>query len=133
MTNNFLPDGLKVLFSLGFRYVTIATWAKDRIGLGQYRRGQTEQLLFGVKGNLPYKTDRFGKRCQASTLIGGKILPRGESHSVKPPEARREIELISYGPYLELFAREIPEPHLFHGKMVKWYVWGNEIESDIEL
>lgn len=55
VTNNFLKDGLKVVDELGFRYITNIVWVKDRIGLGQYFRGQHELCLFGVKGRLPYK------------------------------------------------------------------------------
>ena len=49
-TNNFLPDGLKVMDAWGFRYVTMITWMKSWISLGQYFRGMTEHCLFGVKG-----------------------------------------------------------------------------------
>ncbi len=34
------------------------------------------------------------------------------------------IQKVSYGPYLELFARRAA-----HG----WDIWGNEVQSDIEL
>ena len=68
VTNNFLADGLKVMESWGFRYVTTITWVKDRIGLGQYFRGITEQCLFGVKGKLPYKIID-GKRQQGQTVV----------------------------------------------------------------
>ena len=54
-TNNFLPDALEVMKAWGFRYVTMITWMKDRIGLGQYFRGLTEHCLFGIRGKLPYK------------------------------------------------------------------------------
>lgn len=37
---------------------------------------------------------------------------------------RAMIERVSYDPYLELLARE-PHPG--------WDVWGNEVESEIEL
>jgi N6-adenosine-specific RNA methylase IME4 len=66
VTNNFLPDGLEVMKAWGFQYKTIITWTKDRIGLGQYFRGITEQCLFGVKGNLSYKM-LDGKRQQGKT------------------------------------------------------------------
>ena len=120
VTNNFLPDGLKVMEAWGFRYVTTITWMKDRQGLGQYFRGITEHCLFGVKGHLPYKLDENGKRCQGLT---GFTAPRTE-HSRKPEEMRDMIRRVSYGPYVELFARE---PH------EGWDVWGNEVETDIEL
>ena len=120
VTNNFLPDGLKVMEAWGFRYVTTITWMKDRQGLGQYFRGITEHCLFGVKGHLPYKLDENGKRCQGLT---GFTAPRTE-HSRKPEEMRDMIQRVSYGPYVELFARE---PH------EGWDVWGNEVETGIEL
>lgn len=120
VTNNFLPDGLAVMEAWGFRYVTCLTWAKDRVGLGQYFRGQTEQFLFGVRGAPGYRIGADGKRAQGTTLISA---PRGR-HSAKPPEARALVEKVSPGPYLELFAREAAPG---------WDVWGNEVRSDIVL
>ena len=102
VTNNFLPDGLRVVTAWGFKYKTMITWAKDKIGLGQYFRGQTEHLIFAVRGVLPYRIREDGKRAQGRTLIEA---PR-RKHSAKPPEARAMIELVSYPDYLELFARE---------------------------
>ena len=99
----------------GFRYVTTITWAKDRFGLGQYFRGQTEHCLFGVKGKLPYKVIN-GKRQQATTLINAKRT----KHSRKPQEMYKYIERVSYGDYLELFARN---------KRENWDSWGNEIND----
>ena len=119
VTNNFLPDGLKVMEAWGFRYVTMITWLKDRVGLGQYFRGNTESCLFGVKGKLPYKTIE-GIRQQGVT---GFTAPR-TVHSRKPEEMRCMIERVSYGPRIELFARE---------KHPGWDVWGNQVESSIEL
>lgn len=114
VTNNFMQDGLNVMKEWGFRYVTMITWAKDRFGLGQYFRGQTEHCLFGVKGRLPYKIIN-GKRQQATTLINAKR----EKHSKKPREMYEYIEKVSYGNYLELFARD---------KREGWDSWGNELE-----
>ena len=119
VTNNFLGDGLKVMEAWGFRYITIITWVKDRIGLGQYYRGITEQCLFGVKGNLPYKIID-GKRQQGVTTISA---PKTK-HSQKPIEMRSMIEKVSYAPYIELFARE---------EFKNWHSWGNELKNDIEL
>lgn len=120
VTNNFLKDGIDVMEAWGFRYVTMVTWAKDRIGLGQYFRGQTEHILFGVKGSLPYKVGADGKRQQGSTLVTAKRL----EHSVKPQEFRTLVEKVSYGPYVELFARRPADG---------WDIWGNELENSIEL
>ena len=122
VTNNFLPDGLKVMESWGFNYKTTITWVKDRIGLGQYYRGQTEHCLFGVKGKLPYKLIE-GKRQQGTTVIHA---PRRE-HSQKPEEMRCFIEKVSDRTgfnKLEMFARQSAEG---------WDAWGNEVENSIDL
>lgn len=100
VTNNFLPDGLEVMKSWGFRYITKITWLKDRIGLGQYFRGMTEDCLFGVKGKVPYKIID-GKRQQGVT----GFTASKSKHSQKPEEMRRMIEGVSYAPFVELFAR----------------------------
>lgn len=118
VTNGFLEKGFEVMKAWGFRYVTCITWSKDRFGIGQYFRGQTEQCLFGVRGKLPYKIGANGKRAQGSTLLPAKR----RKHSQKPDEMRKLIEKVSYGPYLELFARE---------KAPGWDVFGNEVKSDI--
>lgn len=117
-TNNYLPAALEVMKAWGFTYKTIITWGKDKFGLGQYFRGQTEHCLFGVRGNLPYKI-ADGKRQQGRTLL---FAPRRE-HSQKPPEMRVMIEKVSYEPRIELFARE-----RFDG----WDAWGNEIAQEPE-
>jgi N6-adenosine-specific RNA methylase IME4 len=114
VTNNFLEDGLMVMRAWGFRYVSILTWKKDRIGLGQYFRGNTEHCLFGVRGSLPYRITATGVRAQGVT---GFDAPRGK-HSVKPEYLRLMAGVVSYEPRLELFARR-PAPG--------WDVWGNEV------
>ena len=119
VTNNFIPDGLKVMEAWGFEYKTCITWMKDRIGLGQYFRGMTEHCLFGVKGNLPYKIID-DKRQQGQT---GFYAPKKE-HSVKPYEMRKMIETVSYPPRIELFARE---------KFDEWDSWGNESNRGLDL
>lgn len=124
VTNNFLPDGLRVMGAWGFRFVTCITWAKvkngkPQIGLGQYFRGATEQLLFGVRGSVGYRTSERGRH-QGCTLVQAERT----EHSVKPDIFRKHIEHVSPGPYVELFARR-PAPG--------WDVWGNEVVSSISL
>ena len=111
ITNNHRAAGEFVMEALGFRYITMRTWAKDRIGLGQYWRGQTEHVLFGVMGKMPalVKTE--------STLIGKGIVPRGK-HSAKPDIFYKEVERVSPGPRLEMFAR---------ASRKGWDAWGNEV------
>ena len=115
VTNNFLIDGLKVMEAWGFKYKTAIAWGKDRFGLGQYFRGQSELCLFGVKGMIPYKSIN-GKRATSTTLL----LADRQRHSQKPQEMRRRIELVSDREgfnKIELFAR-----NNFDG----WDAWGNE-------
>lgn len=128
VTNNYLPLGLRCIERWGFRYVTKVVWVKvirlqptsDQFGLGQYFRGITEDCLFAVRGNLPYRTREDGKRGQGKTVI---MAPRRE-HSQKPDEMRSMIEVVSHEPRLEMFAR-----NSFKG----WDVWGRDCDSSIEI
>lgn len=120
VTNTHLESGLLVMDAWGFRYKTTVTWVKDRFGLGQYYRGQTEHCLFGVRGHLAYRTTEHGKRSQGVTAIHA---PR-HAHSVKPDEMRLMIERVSHAPRLELFARR---------KVAGWSAWGNQVQSDISI
>lgn len=112
--NAMLPQGLKVMGAWGFSYKTCISWVKQRSIFGYYFKGQTEQLLFGVKGSLPPQD-----RKQVTVLFANN-----RSHSQKPIEIYNVIEKVSLPPYLELFARN---------KREGWDVWGNEVESDIDL
>ena len=119
--NALLPEGLEVMKSWGFRYVSNIIWAKrrrdggpDGRGVGFYFRNVTEILLFGVKGHM-------------RTLAPGRsqvnmIETRKREHSRKPDEQYDLIESCSPGPYLELFARYPRE---------RWAVWGNEADEDV--
>lgn len=115
ITNTFLPCGFDLLKHWNFKYITLITWAKDKFGLGQYYRGQTEHIMFARKGNLPYKKELSGKRCQGSTLFHAKRT----EHSKKPEYARQMIEHVSdrkgYNK-IELFARTMKKG---------WDNWGN--------
>ena len=113
-TNNHLKDAFEVIEAWGFEYVTMITWMKDKLGLGQYFRGKTEHCLFATtKKKLPYNTIE-GKRAQGVT---GFIAPRGR-HSEKPEEMRQMIEKVSTGEKIELFARKHVDG---------WDCWGNEV------
>ena len=112
--NSLIPQALEVMKSWGFEFKTVITWVKHRSIFGYYFKGQSEQLLFGVKGKLPPQD-----RCQV-TIINGKV----SNHSKKPDEQYLLIEKVSPQPRMELFARQ---------KKEGWDVWGNEVESDIFL
>ncbi|MGP1283363.1 MAG: MT-A70 family methyltransferase [Parasphingopyxis sp.] len=121
--NALLPDGLRVMESWGFRYVSNLIWHKirkdggsDGRGVGFYFRNVTEVLLFGVRGK------------KARTLAPGRsqvnmIQSRKREHSRKPDEQYEIIEECSWGPFLELFAR---------GERPGWTVWGNQAQENYE-
>ena len=109
-TNRSLPKTFDLLTAWGFRYVTLLTWPKPSFGMGNYFRGQTEHLLFGVRGSL------LLKRKDAATLLPAWNRGPG-GHSSKPPEIYPFIESCSPGPYLELFSRVQREG---------WRSWGED-------
>jgi len=114
--NALLPDGLHVMKSWGFRYVSNIVWAKrrkdggpDGRGVGFYFRNVTELLLFGVRGSM-----RTLAPARSQVNI---IETRKREHSRKPDEQYDLIERCSPGPYLEMFARYPQEG---------WSSWGDE-------
>lgn len=112
VTNRSLPKGFALLDGWGFRYVTMLTWAKPTPGLGNYFRGQTEHVLFGVRGSLPLMRKDVGTVFHA---------PRGPNgHSSKPAEFFDLVEACSPDPYLELFGR---------GGRPGWVAWGESTGS----
>jgi N6-adenosine-specific RNA methylase IME4 len=110
ITNRSLPKGFQLIEKWGFRYVTCVTWVKPYYGMGNYFRGQTEHLLFGVKGSQPLKRKDVG------TVFNAPRGPKG--HSSKPLEVYPLIESCSPGPYLEIFARSNRDD---------WTSWGAEV------
>ncbi len=119
VTNNYLPDGLRLMSDLGFRYVTNICWVKDKSGLGQYFRGQHELMLFGVRGDgYAVRTGQRDLTTVEDSLADDILIghTRGK-HSAKPEVFRELIEARSKGPYVEIFARS---------KRPGWTVWGND-------
>ncbi|MDR1265093.1 MAG: hypothetical protein LBK42_05890 [Propionibacteriaceae bacterium] len=120
--NALLVDGLKVLESWGFRYVSNIVWAKrrkdggpDGRGVGFYFRNVTELILFGVRGSM--------RTLGPARSQVNMIETRKREHSRKPDEQYDLIESCSPGPYLEMFAR-YPRPG--------WTVWGDEADPQVE-
>jgi N6-adenosine-specific RNA methylase IME4 len=95
-TNAFLREAFQVLAAWGFSYKTMLTWAKDRMGTGDWLRGQTEHCLLAVRGNPTIVLSNH------TTLLRGPV----RAHSQKPDEFYEFVE--SYAPaprYAELFSR----------------------------
>lgn len=107
ITNRSLPKGFALLEGWGFRYITCLTWVKPHFGMGNYFRGQTEHILFGVKGSQMLRRHDVATVFHAERGKGG--------HSSKPPMIYGLIESCSPGPYLEMFSRVERD---------NWYGWG---------
>lgn len=109
ITNRSLHKGFQLLDAWGFRYITALTWCKPHFGMGNYFRGSTEHVLFGVRGSLPLL------RKDAGTWFAA---PRPGPHSAKPDAFYALVESCSPGPWLEMFARK---------PRAGWAVWGAEV------
>lgn len=115
--NKYLPETFDVIKAWGFKYSTTLVWCKNPngIGLGGTFSLTTEYLIFASKGKIG-----ASKRHDTSWW-----LEKRGRHSAKPKKFREVIEeTFPNDSKVELFARE---------KTEGWDVWGNEVESDIEL
>lgn len=149
VTDTFLEDGLALMRRMGFRYIRTFKWIKTardvsdeelqlltdaeldallRMGLGQYGRGVSEMMLFGVRGrgqaDEVWKGDRGVKAdFHAPHVLNaqGKII-----HSRKPPKSYDLIERVSRGPRLEFNARIRRAAN--DGEL--WDLHGNEAPAD---
>lgn len=104
----------EVMKAWKFQYKTKIYWRKIMsLGMGFWFRGQVEECLIGIKGNVK------AFRCQKPNFIQSKV----RNHSQKPEEffqlIEPEIEKYNLNPKIELFARE---------SRVGWDSWGNEVE-----
>lgn len=125
-----LRDALAVVEDWGFEYKHLIPWVKRRIirgsgrrpievgpyqiGMGHYFRKAHEVCMFCVSGKL-----KLTRRDMPSVLEGPKTKgPSGQKHSVKPKLLLKRAEVVSPGPYLEMFARS--------GRK-GWISWGDEI------
>ena len=109
ITNRSLPKGFVLLKKWGFRYVTCLTWCKPSIGMGNYFRGSTEHILFGVKGELPLLRKDIGTWFEAE---------RGKEHSEKPDKFYKLVEQCSPSPWVDFFGRK---------ERPGWVVLGGEL------
>lgn len=50
-TNAHIQPAFGVVEAWGFEYKALLTWVKDRMGSGEWLRGQTEHCLLAVRGN----------------------------------------------------------------------------------
>jgi N6-adenosine-specific RNA methylase IME4/ParB-like chromosome segregation protein Spo0J len=114
-TAPMLPQALEVMSAWGFSYRSNFIWAKDRAGTGYWSRNQHEQLLVGVRGDIPAPAP--GQ--QWSSLINAPV----REHSRKPDAFAEMIgQLFPNLMKIELFARGKARPG--------WRAWGTEAEVE---
>jgi len=114
ITNRSLFKGAALFEAWGFRYITCLTWCKPSFGIGNYFRGQTEHVLFGVRGSLALLRKDVGTWFPWDR-------PAKSKHSAKPDEFYTLIESCSPGPWLDIFARK---------SRPGWISWGAEVGTD---
>lgn len=112
--NALLQEGLDVIKAWGFTFRSPIYWVKPRLLLGNYFRNASELCLFGTRGKSPVKF-----HAQPNWMF----CPQ-QQHSQKPEEQYPLIRRMSYGPYLELFARY---------REVGWDIWGNEAPGGSDI
>lgn len=111
-----LPAALEVIGAWGFKYIKVGhVWVKLNpsgngrfMGLGHWQREGMELCLFATKGKPPRLNADVRQVIEA---------PIGR-HSEKPEVFQDEMERLTAGPFLELFARRVRPG---------WKCWGDEI------
>jgi N6-adenosine-specific RNA methylase IME4 len=95
-TNAFMEQAHQIARGWGFEIKTILTWVKDRIGTGDWLRGQTEHCLLCVKGKTVVSLTN------ESTALNAPL----REHSRKPDEFYQIVDRICAGKKLDYFSRE---------------------------
>jgi N6-adenosine-specific RNA methylase IME4 len=112
-TNHHMREAFAVLDAWGFKQKTILTWAKDRMGMGDWLRGQTEHCLLAVRGKPVVELTN------QTTLLPGAV----RAHSQKPIEFYHFVERLCPAPrYAYLFSR--------YRHNEKWDCHGDEAPSE---
>jgi N6-adenosine-specific RNA methylase IME4 len=133
VTNPMLQEGLETIKRWGFTYKTVGfNWFKrNKIkdswfwGLGYWSRANSELCLLATKGKPSRVSKGVHQVVDFEQFDTEPVATKIREHSRKPDEVRQRIvELCGDIPRIELFARS---------KADGWDVWGNEVESDIEL
>jgi N6-adenosine-specific RNA methylase IME4 len=95
-TNSHLPYSFSIIESWGFEYKTMLTWAKNKMGLGDWLRGKTEHCLMCVRGK---PTIQLTNQTTLLNASAGK-------HSAKPEEFYLLVEELCPGSKCEMFQRK---------------------------
>jgi N6-adenosine-specific RNA methylase IME4 len=105
-TNHHMREAFEVLDAWGFQPKTIPSWVKDKMGMGDWLRGQTEHCLMAVHGRP------IVRLTNQTTALHAPVL----AHSQKPDAFYELVEALCPAPrYAYLFARSIREGWDCHG------------------
>lgn len=116
VTNPRLFAAERIVDAWGFTYRTLLTWEKQgTLGMGYYFRGQTEHVVFATRGKLPIEASKRQRNIFRAPKTG---------HSIKPDAFYDLVEMVSPGPYLEMFSRRA---------RFGWDVWGDESLETAEV
>lgn len=117
-TNRYLPHSFDVLAAWGASYSQTLVWHKTGANptTGHIAPTSCEYLIHGRIG----KAVLTGKL--ADSLLTTKRL--ASRHSAKPETWLDEIERVSPGPYMELFARR---------NRLGWDTWGDQALNHVEI
>jgi ParB/RepB/Spo0J family partition protein len=108
-TNHHMREAFAVLDAWGFQQKTVLTWVKDKFGMGDWLRGQTEHCLMATRGS-PVVT-----LTNQTTALHAPV----RAHSQKPEEFYALVESLCPAPrYCELFSRQQRERWDGHGDEV---------------
>jgi N6-adenosine-specific RNA methylase IME4 len=106
-TNAHLPVAFEILEEWKLTYKTMLTWVKDRMGVGDWLRGQTEHCLLAVRGKPPWNLTN------QTTFLEGEV----RDHSRKPEEFYKMVEALCPGSKLDMFGR---------AQRDGWAIFGND-------
>lgn len=106
-TNSHLPVSFGILEHWGFAYKTILTWMKNKMGTGDWLRGQTEHCLMAIRG----------KPTIVLTNQTTALLAEAGSHSEKPDKFYSLVEKLCPGSKLDYYARK---------QRAGWVCYGDE-------
>jgi N6-adenosine-specific RNA methylase IME4 len=143
VTNKYVRHVWDVAEAWGFFGVRLIVWCKEPRGWnpGGKWPSTCEFCLFAVRDNLATKEDRpyssrllghHGGQASSQWFVWPRRLgppvrageQRQTMHSAKPEAFLDEVEKVSPGPYLELFARR---------QRLGWDTWGDEALPHVEL
>jgi len=113
--DKYLHEGKSILEAWGLKYHLTMSWDKTNgVSLYGFNR-RTEFIMVGIRG----KHDIYPSRKTIKTSFTAKST----GHSKKPDHFYEMLNTLD-GERLDMFARK---PH------DGWDVWGNEVDSDIDL